>query len=61
VSEIVEIQRRLAAMVAAADESSDVGAELGQIRADLRRLAAEHEEIMQRLAPILWDAPRPAD
>jgi hypothetical protein len=53
--ELAAIQQRLAAMVLDAREGADVGAELGRIRADLRRLAEENDEIQRRLGPLLGD------
>jgi hypothetical protein len=56
--ELAEIQARLAAMVSEAG-GEEMASELGKIRADLRRLAAENDEIRERLAPLLWDEHEP--
>ena len=57
-AELVQIQQRLAAMVGEAQSGAEVGAELGQIRAQLPRLAADNEEVRRYLESILGDAPR---
>lgn len=53
--ELAAIAARLQAL--AADPPSPIGPELGQIRAELRRLAQENDEVGRRLAAQLGLAP----